>query len=227
MLKCKLVVATRADKDRFFEDTATGRSLRFSWPAGLDLLLTPLNTQGLPAVYNRALRTCVDNPALLVFAHDDIHFLDYYWLDRLRAGLEAFQILGVAGNVRRVQGQPSWCFLDDRFTWDEKKNLSGIVAHGTAFPPGNLSRYGPPRQRVKLLDGLLLAARSDTLLTHKMAFDERFSFHHYDLDFCRQAEAADVACGTWDIAVMHESGGRLGTHLWRDSLRLYIDKWGG
>jgi hypothetical protein len=39
-----------------------------------------------------------------------------------------------------------------------------------------------------VLDGLLLAARSETLLSNQLTFDERFDFHFYNMDFCRQAE---------------------------------------
>jgi hypothetical protein len=224
-MKIRLVVATRATEADFFTATATGRSLAFNLPSFIDLRLFPENREGLPAIYNRVIRESSSDPAILIFAHDDIHILDYYWCRRIFEGLAEFQIIGAAGNVRRLPGQPAWGFVDTQFTWDERKYLSGIVGHGDSYPPKNFSVYGPPQQRVKLLDGLLLACESETLIQNDLFFDERFSFHFYDLDFCRQAEMLDISCGTWDLSLIHESGGNFSSPAWRQAYATYIDKW--
>src|SRR6202040_2197915 len=97
--------------------------------------------------------------------------------------------VGLAGNRRRARGQASWMYLDDSFQRDQDENLSGVLGHGEGFPNlRQLSIYGEPRSECKLLDGVLLAVRSETLLEHGLRFDPRFTFHFYDLDFCRQAE---------------------------------------
>jgi hypothetical protein len=140
-------------------------------------------------------------------------------------GLSEFQIIGAAGNVRRLPGQPAWGFVDTKFTWDNRENLSGIVGHGNTFPPKNFSVYGPPRKKVKLLDGLLLACESKTLLQNDLFFDERFDFHFYDLDFCRQAEILDISCGTWDLSLIHESVGNFSSAAWKIAYLAYLDKW--
>ena len=49
-------------------------------------------------------------------------------------------------------------FIDEKFTWDRKKNLSGAVAHGPT-PFGQISFYGKVPATCELLDGVLLAAR--------------------------------------------------------------------
>jgi len=89
-----------------------------------------------------------------------------------------------------------------------------------------LSIFGPPFQQVKLLDGLLLAAFSDTLIQKSLRFDERFDFHFYDLDFCRQAEQLGVTMGTIPLSLIHESGGNFDSHSWRMAYKEYIKKWG-
>jgi len=225
-MKIRLVIATRATEADFFTATATGRSLAFNRPSFVDLRLFAENQQGLPALYNQVIRESRDDPATLVFAHDDLHLLDYFWTSRIQEGLQQFQILGVAGNVRRQPGQPAWAFVDTRFTWDAQQYLSGVVGHGKAFPPANLSAFGAPRQKVKLLDGLLLACESETLLQNDLLFDERFGFHFYDMDFCRQAELLDLSCGTWDLSLIHESGGNFSSPAWRQAYAIYLDKWG-
>src|ERR1700758_1972227 len=102
-LKIRFVVATRESRDNFFANTATGMSLNLykSFPF-LELDLYDSNTEGLPAVYNRSIEKAKNDPAILVFAHDDVHLTDFYWADRLANALNRFEILGVAGNKRRV-----------------------------------------------------------------------------------------------------------------------------
>ena len=225
-MKIKLIVATRASEADFYTQTATGRSLAFHKPPFLEVHLFPGNAEGLPTVYNRAIRESSADPATLIFAHDDLHILDFYWFHRIEEGLNNFSVIGLAGNRRRVPRQPSWAFIDTSFTWDAPENLSGVVGHGKSFPPSNLSIFGPPRQQVMLLDGLLLAAQSKTLLENNLMFDERFKFHFYDLDFCRQAEIKNISCGTWDLSLIHESGGSFGSDAWKASYQEYLEKWG-
>jgi hypothetical protein len=191
----------------------------------MELKLFPENTRGLPSIYNQVIRESIDDPSTLVFAHDDVLILDFFWCSRVKEGLRNFDIIGVAGNKRRVPGQSSWAFVDNRFTWDRRENLSGIVGHGNRFPPPNMSKFGPPRQKVKLLDGLLLAAESETLLKNDLFFDETFDFNFYDLDFCRQAEEKNLSCGTWDISLIHKSRGRFNTEQWDVAYKKYLEKW--
>ncbi len=225
-MKIKLVVATRVSESEFYTEKATGRSVNFNKPSFLEIRTFCNNSQGLPAVYNQAIRECVRDPATLVFAHDDLHFLDYFWFNRIKSGLTKFDVIGLAGNKRRLPMQPSWLFVDENFTPDRLENLSGLVGHGRAFPPSKLSIYGAPRQKVKMLDGLLIAAESETLLKNNLHFDERFDFNFYDLDFCRAAELKGLSCGTWDLSVIHESHGKFGSNNWRENYRRYIEKWG-
>ena len=222
--KVRVVCATRESKENFPLRTALGRSLAL-YQTLFELRLFPSNALGLPSVYNAAIRESADDPAILVFMHDDVHLLDFYWPARIAQGLSKFDVIGLAGNRRRVPGQPGWRFLDDRFTRDHRENFSGVVALGRAWPPDFLNAYGPPAQEVKLLDGLLLAAHSETLLTKQVLFDEAFDFHFYDLDFCRTAEIRGLRMGTWAINVMHESDGAFGTPGWRQAYQRYIGKW--
>jgi hypothetical protein len=223
-MKVRVVCATRGSADEFAAHTALGRSLALYGPM-VELRLFPDNSSGLPTVYNAAIRDCAADPAVLVFLHDDVHLLDFYWPTRIVQGLEKFDILGLAGNRRRVAGQPAWRFLDDRWTKDERENLSGVVAHGKGWPADYISGYGSPGQEVKLLDGMLLAAHSSTLLAKNVLFDEAFDFHFYDLDFCRTAEQRGLRMGTWAISVMHESDGTFGTPGWRQGYERYLAKW--
>jgi hypothetical protein len=223
--KFRLICATRETKQRFSAGTPLGRSLAlFPYPY-VELRLFPGNSTGLPDLYNTALREAATDPAILVFLHDDVHFLDFYWPNHIYEGLRAFDVIGLAGNKRRVAAQPAWRFVDDRLTRDDRENLSGIVAHGDGWPPQYVSYYGPPYQQVKLLDGVLLASASQTLLSRDLYFDPRFDFHFYDLDFCRQAELKNLRLGTCSVSCLHASDGQFGTAGWREGYRKYLEKW--
>lgn len=221
----RFVVATRTSFANFFTDTALGRSLALYYPlGGVQVRVFESNTAGLPSVYNQAIEEAREQPALLVFCHDDLHLCDFFWGDHLREGLRKYDIVGVAGNRRRVPRQPAWLYVDEEFTWDTE-NLSGVVAHGNGFPCSNLSVFGPSGVPVKLLDGLLLACDSQLMIDKNLRFDERFTFHFYDLDFCRQAELLGLSMGTWPISVVHESGGGFGGPSWSAGYAAYLDKW--
>jgi hypothetical protein len=222
--KVRVVCATRETTESFASGTALGRSLSL-YPSLYELRLFPQNSAGLPLIYNTAIRESVADPAILVFIHDDVHLLDFYWPTRIMQGLAKFDILGLAGNRRRVARQPAWRFLDDALTRDDRENLSGVVAHGKRWPADHISAYGMPGHEVKLLDGVMLAAHSQTLISRALYFDEAFDFHFYDLDFCRTAELKGLRMGTWGISVMHESNGVFGTLDWQRAYARYLAKW--
>jgi hypothetical protein len=224
--KVRVVCATREKADVFFSKTALGRSLAlYAIGPAVELRLFESNTAGLPQIYNAAIAESKSSPAALVFVHDDVTLCDFHWATLILEGLEQFHIIGLVGNRRRVPRQPSWAFVDEKFTWDSLENLSGVVGHGSGFPCRNLCVYGPPFQEVKLLDGLMLACASEVLLDKELFFDEQFDFHFYDLDFCRQAERKGLRMGTWRISAVHESEGHLGLDDWKDGYRKYLEKW--
>nr|WP_216863238.1 glycosyltransferase [Polynucleobacter sp. MG-27-Goln-C1] len=206
--------------------TATGKSLSLYQAPHLEITLFAENIKGLPELYNLAIDKFKNEPSILVFAHDDISILDFYWMNSIFNGLSHFGIVGIAGNIRRVPYQPSWAFVDKQFTWDKSENLSGVVGHGSRFPPENLDFFAPPFQEVKLLDGVLLAAFSETLVKNHMRFDEKFKFHFYDMDFCRQAEIRGIKMGTIPLSLIHESAGSFGSGGWSNSYADYLKKWG-
>jgi len=226
--KIRIVTATRVSPEAFLSSTALGQSISLIKPLYpyLEVRLFDNNTRGLPAVYNTAIGEASRDPAVLVFVHDDVYFCDFYWPTRVLSGLSTFDVIGIAGNLRRLPMQSSWSTIDAEGTVDERDQLSGVLAHGAEYPPRHLWAFGPTCQPVKLLDGLFLAARSKLLLARGVQFDERFDFHFYDMDFCRQAETRDVRLGTWAISLIHMSIGGGGSPEWRKAYSTYLDKWG-
>jgi hypothetical protein len=221
----EIVSATRLGERDFWERSALGLSLR---RLTHDTRLVPRiafgNSRGLPEIFNA--RILSKDPAeILVFVHDDVWIDDYFLGDRVAEGCAAFDVIGVAGNRRRVTNQPAWAFVDSKFTWDEKHNLSGSVAHGT-HPFGDISFFGPVPAECKLLDGVFLAARKPALTLKGVLFDPLFDFHFYDMDFCRNAGEKGLRLGTWPVCLTHQSGGAFGTPKWSEKYSLYLKKWG-
>lgn len=237
MEKIRFVVASRMNVSDFYQRSPLGRSIDImnryvnkiygsDSKNLLELELFPMNRDGLPKVYNQAIRRSLNDPAILVFIHDDVHICDFYWTEHLQNALQVFDIVGVVGNKNRVKGQASWAIFNSEGYPHDSPDYSGGVGHGKGFPPDFLSIFGAPCQEVKLLDGVVLACRSETLHRNQILFDEVFDFHFYDLDFCRQAELKKITMGTWTLSVVHESDGSFKKN-WVDSMELYFGKWGG
>ena len=227
-LDLRIVCATRLSGEAFHRESALGRSLAAGGYLDLPFIKLALiadNTTGLPVVYNRVIEAAVADPAVLVFVHDDVHLVDYYWPDRLYGALTEFQLVGVCGNRVRHPRQPSWCFKDEWFTWDSFDNLSGFMGYGETLPY-RVTRFGRVGGECKLLDGVFLAAESPLLIAHGLRFDEAFDFHFYDMDLCRQAEAKGLRMGTTAICVIHESIGKLRSSAWSEAFQRYLAKWG-
>lgn len=220
----EIVSATKLSESEFWSKSALGISLRrLAKDTRLIARIAFENLRGLPVVFNESIEAQED-ANVLVFIHDDVWIDDDTFADRVLEGLKSFDIIGIAGNRRRVKNQPSWAFIDEKLTWDNKNNLCGSVAHGK-FPFGDVSTYGATPAECELLDGVFIAAEKSTLKAKGIRFDPRFDFHFYDLDFCRSARAKESRLGVWQIGLTHQSGGTFGSQPWWDKYRLYLDKW--
>jgi hypothetical protein len=227
-MKVEIVCATRYSLEDFWAKSALGISLRrlqhYDCPTAH---IAASNTQGLPQVYNDGIATA-DAHSIVAFIHDDVWINDYFLSRRLNEGLAHYDVLGVAGNRRRVPGQPAWCaralLADATFQWEEQVNLSGAVGHGPR-PFAAVSYFGEAPADCELLDGVLLAARKSVLMQKNLAFDSRFQFHFYDMDFCRAARLNGLRLGTWPLCVTHQSAGAFSTEPWKDGYRAYLEKW--
>jgi GT2 family glycosyltransferase len=223
-----IISATRLSHDDFLAQAPLGVSLkRLAFDKRIRARVTFENRAGLPVVYNAAIEA-PEAAGFLVFMHDDVWIDDYFFADRIITALQSFDVIGPAGNRRRLPRQPSWAFLrlmGDKVLMDSPKNLAGAVAHGRA-PFGPVSFYGQTPAACELLDGVLLAARRDSLRANAVRFDPRFDFHFYDLDFCRSARTAGLNLGCAALALTHRSHGEFGSPRWRESYDTYLDKWG-
>ena len=223
----EIVSATRSSEADFWTKAALGLSLRrLEHDPRLARRVAFANRRGLPEIFNARI-SAQDGDGILVFIHDDVWIDDFFFADRIVEGLEAFDVIGVAGNRRRVEHQPAWVFANianGNFVWDDRTNLSGCIAHGP-HPFGQISNFGAVPAECELLDGVFLAAKRAVLKGHGVLFDPRFEFHLYDMDFCRSARKNGLRLGTWPICLTHQSDGAFGTEGWAEGYRRYIEKW--
>lgn len=222
----RIICATRHSERAFHAQSPLGNSLARDDCSDWELQLYAENTRGLGQVYNEAIDAAGNSSALLVFVHDDVWLSDKNWTTKIREGLDKYAVIGIAGNKRRLARQPAWALVDQELSWDAPENLSGVVGRGEGPEPDGFNSYGPSGQTVKLLDGLLLAADSQTLLAADVRFDPQFKFHFYDMDFCRSCETAQLSMATWPLSVIHESGGDFGSLPWQVGYARYMKKWG-
>ena len=220
-----IVSATRHPEETFWSQTALGMSLtRLSFDPRLAARVAFSNQSGLATVYNRGMEACKADDAVC-FIHDDVWIDDYWFLHRVLEGLASYDIIGVAGNKRRRARQPSWAFADPSFQWDDRNFLSGAIARGK-YPFGPVVFFGEGPAECELLDGVFLGARVALLRKHGLCFDERYTFHFYDMDFCRKARSLGLRLGTWPVSLTHQSGGSFESQAWREGYQRYLEKWG-
>jgi len=221
----EVIIATRLSENDFWNTSATALSLRrLEYDSRWVPRVAFENKQGLPDVYNARISAGVSD-STIIFMHDDVWIDDNFFFDRIIEGLQVYDVIGVVGNRRRIPLQPSWIFVDTNFTWDDRANLSGVIAHGKD-PFGPIDFFGSVPADCELMDGVLLAAKKETLTANGLFFDPQFDFHFYDLDFCRSARQHGLRLGTWPISLTHQSRGVANRGQWLQKYHSYIQKWG-
>jgi hypothetical protein len=178
------------------------------------------DARGICEGYNRGAARAIGER--LVFCHDDIDLLSPDFSQRLAAGLDACDLVGVAGTDRLIGA--SWTFA-------APPHIFGQVAHFVPDSGGYVvDQYGIPRRvidrNIQALDGVFLAMRRQVWET--IRFDEETfrGWHLYDMDFTFRAHLAGfrlaVCC---DILLAHASPG-LFSKAWELDASAFLKKHG-
>ncbi|WP_374317900.1 glycosyltransferase [Aquabacterium sp.] len=223
------ISATRSTVDEFWRLSPLGRSLGplLSSNKKIRADIAFENTEALPTIYNNAIHNASKNE-ILIFLHDDVWLIDSKLTTKVTQGLNHFDIIGIAGNTRRMPYQPAWIFshIENNQCIRDTENWSGAIRHGT-LDDNYLDDFGPTPSFCELLDGVFLATRKNTLTKQAIHFDPQFSFDFYDMDFCRLARSKQLSLGTWPIDIIHQSHGLFGGDgRWSKMYGLYLEKWG-
>lgn len=138
-----------------------------------------------------------------IFCHDDIEILSADFRQKLKRHMQSFDVFGVAGTDRVVNGL--WSLAGPPY-------IHGQIAH--FHPHSNefdVSLFSAPARsvgKIQAIDGLFIAARREVV--EKVPFDQETfdGFHAYDTDFTFSAYLAGFRLGVaCDIAILHASVG--------------------
>ena len=178
------------------------------------------NSEGLSINYNKIISKYASNTDdfIFIFMHDDVVIEDLYFFEKLEEGLKKYDIVGLAGTRQWNLASPA--------VWNNcpREAMSGAVAH-TANNEKWMTSFGNFGKAL-LLDGLFLAVKASTLKKASLLFDDQFTFHLYDLDFCLQAYTKKLNLGTIPIWVTHHSVGDWRKDpTWVDMEKKFIAKW--
>ena len=160
----------------------------------------------------------------IIFCHDDIVFLNHDTASLVAKDLESFDMVGVAGTSRIVDGK-----------WNSSGHpyLHGQVAHvSKGKEPGyQLCSYGLGRdnaivKNIQALDGLFVGVNRSVI--DALRFDERRfdGFHLYDLDYTYTAYLLGFRIAIDSrIHLLHHSDGRYDNN-WEKYAKRFYQKYG-
>lgn len=155
---------------------------------------------------------------LIVFCHDDIGIINADFAQKLRAQLQRFDLIGLAG-TQQIVG-PSW-------HWGGPLRTASRVA--TPRPAGDLiaallGPYVESMPNAQAVDGVFMAGKRHVF--ERVPFDsETFDgFHFYDIDQSYRAHCAGFSCAVaLDLLIWHQSGGNWGD-AWRNYAQRFVEK---
>ena len=189
----------------------------------MDGVVRKNNKENIGKHYNKILDMAVkEKYDAVVLMHDDIQMDDYGWPNKLEEAFKEYDIVGLAGAKQMEVKQPAlWHLMSKQEDW------SGAVAHPANDKQIFMTNFGPTPQRCLVLDGLFLAIKVSSLKP-EVRFDEDIPAiaHHYDIDFCLQANKHKLKLTTWPIWVIHKSPGLSEQDkTFSKSEKYFIDKW--
>ena len=165
----EFVSATRSTPEAFKSSTALGQSMeRLAYNPTIAFRVTTGNTTGLSTLYNVAIDEDNEHD-ILVFLHDDVFIDDYFIGQRIIDGLNKFDVIGLAGNRRRVPRQHSWASVETEGLKFDRQYLSGMLAHGQPRGKIHISPYGPAPAACSMVFTRNVALPSSLLITRPRA----------------------------------------------------------
>jgi hypothetical protein len=179
------------------------------------------DARSLAEGYNRGLDQAAGD--IVIFSHDDIEFLDpATWLATLKAHLEVFDIVGLAGTTKLTSA--AWAQTGPPYTFGQVCELGGRTA---PFRVLICAVPAPVVPCIQALDGLFLAAHRSVV--EQVRFDQETfdGFHCYDIDFSFSAYLAGFRLAVvTDLPVLHASQGNFDAK-WEHYAKRFTDKHGG
>lgn len=193
-----------------------------------DFVLLAGNKRGLPEMYNQVLLNDTTSD-WLVFVHDDVYIDDACLLEKLDTARHnhGFDIVGAAGCLNpRIKEYNLWHVMSDRH------DHRGTVAHPTGSSYGIEKQiaytcFGPTPARVAIIDGLFVAVHAPSAKAVGWKFNENYTFHHYDMSSCIDANKLKLKIGVYPINMIHSSPGlnSLDNPIWKNSNQQFLKEY--
>lgn len=205
-----------------------------------DKIITPLsleivseNNKGLSEVYNKYI-TKEYSGYYVCFIHDDVKITDLEVFQKLQKAHQKSEIVGVAGatkvEVPFTLNRPTlWHILSvipEGPNGMAKKHQSGYVTHIDREGKQWTSNFGKTPEFCRLIDGLFMSFDVDKCVKYGFSFDERFTFHHYDLSACLIAAKCGLNIITYPINTQHRSEGDFRNEAWKQSHIKFVQVYG-
>lgn len=200
MKKILVVTCTKGDG----KDTPLTKSLAML-SDDVKLVINANNKLGLSEAYNRQLTSeNLVKHDIVLFVHDDVFIDDLKLKGKLYTAVEnlEYDIIGLAG-AKQINIKPPYLW----HLMSQRGDHSGAVSHPTKNGQLAVTSFGPWPQRCLVLDGLFLAVNLRAALEKEWRFNEKFTFHHYDIASCLDANKCKMKMGTYPINVTHNSPG--------------------
>lgn len=190
-----------------------------------ELIIKAENKTGLSKQYNIFLDCFKKTDAeWLVLVHDDVYIDDSRLVSKLADAQKlGYNIVGLAGcREPRIIQYNLWHIMTD------KKNLHGIVCHPCNKDQIMSTCFGPTPSRVAIIDGLFVAIHIPSVKNSKWRFNENYTFHHYDISSCIDANKHKLKIGVMPINVIHTSPGlsSVDDKNWSESNKRFIKEYG-
>jgi hypothetical protein len=184
------------------------------------------NEQGMPVIYNKAIQKYSNTDVeFLVCVHDDVYIDDLKLYEKLLASKTKlnYDIVGLAGGLNpRIKELALWHLMTER------AQQRGEVAH----PAGNANQtmttaFAPTPSRVAIADGLFFGLHLSSIAKTNWKFNENYTFHHYDIASCIDANRQGLRIGVYPIHVIHSSPGLLSVHdkVWAESNERFLEEY--
>lgn len=160
------------------------------------------NKEGLSKRYNQALSTI--DADIMAFVHDDVWLDDGLLVHKLIEGHKKYDIIGVAGGVEpQIKAPALWHIMCGGFG----PKLRGQAGHYVTETQSMVTPFGPTPDRVAIIDGVFMSVNTAKVKSANWMFNENYTFHHYDIASCLDANKLRLKIGVVPINVIHLSPG--------------------
>jgi len=180
-------------------------------------------TVGLCEYYNSIIENEEnDKYDAVICCHHDISLRYANFQTGVTDALKLYDVVGVAGGrAPKVIEKNLWHWMTSR------EEYRGIAAHGDSIHNMFVTNFGATPSRVTVLDGVFLAFNTRKIRKTKARFDEKFMWHHYDIDFSLTCNENKLKLGVWPILIYHQSPGLrdMNNEHWNKSNEYFRNKW--